>query len=153
MNNLAQEIEFPVIGTGGTALFALQDAVVKMQDWLQAHGFPPGYTITIGASSFTLDSTRYTDPQVADMMKECTQARPSYPVAGITFGRDYQTPYSQAGYLLRALQRGRASNRKRLEHLYELGKILSNSLTEGDTRGLRRLLGWTDRQFTDKTRL
>ena len=119
---------------------ALGNQIISLQEWLCAHGFPPGYTISLSTDGVLLDSTRFTDPLVSHMYQECTIDSKPCQAQNIHYPDEVTSYTGQAVYLCKTL-RCRQGAHRLLEHLFDLGYLLLIKIEADKIVDLRRLLG------------
>ena len=131
----------PITPIESNTIATLNDTITRLQQFLTTQGFPQGYTITVGPTSFALDSNRYVDGQVAEMYGECVAPATPYENAPPLYPQDVHTSLARAIYLSKNIRRHRQNPRCRLTSLFDLDKILLQEMKHEDITELRRILG------------
>jgi len=147
---MADQVTLSFVNPGTFSMEETSRSVALLQEWLALEGFSDNYALTITSSGIKLTGNRYTDPKVQEVFEECTLAVVPTLEDFFHFPAEVTTSTGQAVYLSKTLKRTRMSVKLRLRYLYELGLIVTCEMTTEEQVNLRRILGWTKRQYADK---
>jgi len=147
---MAQPLTLSINCEGETPFETLGTGIAAIQDWLNHWDFPEGFTISITKKEVKCDSVRYADPALTAIFQECTsQPQDTSPHPMMNYPSGANSPFAQAIWLCRTLRKP-ASNKRQLQLMYELGHTLHYKLSSEEYSDLRRVMGWTLRQFNEK---
>lgn len=146
---MAQSLVLPLHCDGETPFETLGTGISDIQEFLHSWNFLSGFTITITKDEVKCESSRYQDPNLSAIFKECVQERKEGVLLDISFPSGVNSPMGQAIWLCRVLRK-KHSDKKQLALLYELGRVIHFSLSQEEQADLRKVMGWTVRQFNNK---